>query len=77
MALIQRFEDRDIGSGRVHGEVSCGYHWFDAGNRRILQLETYGSDARAMPGKVSQSIQLDENSAKTLMAILRRAFPSI
>ena len=41
----------------------------------MLQLETYGSDDRAIPGKVSQVIQLDEAGARELKRIIERAFP--
>ena len=78
MALIAKFEERDIGTGRVHDPVECGYHVFSAhGGRMILQLETYGRSTRAEPGKVSQSLQLDEEAAGQLIRILRHAFPSL
>lgn len=74
MALISAFERRPLQPRSVHGEVLCGYAVVDVDGRRILQLETYGSPDRAMPEKVSQSIQLDSESAKTLATILREAF---
>ena len=58
MALIEEFEERPLEGARVHAGVRCGYRWFDVENRRILQLDTYGSKDRAIPGKVSQSLQL-------------------
>lgn len=78
MALISNFEERNIGSERVHDPVQCGYRAFTAHDGRvILQLETYGRSTRAEPGKVSQSLQLDEHAAKELVAIIRRSFPSL
>jgi hypothetical protein len=77
MALIERFEQRDAGSERRHGEVTCGYRWFDVRGKRILQLDTYGSDERQIPGKISQSIQLDKEGARELLAIVNRAFGRI
>ncbi len=62
MALIARFEQRPLNPQRVHGDVLCGYNAAQIGQRRILQLETYGSPDRKVPGKISQSIQLDETS---------------
>ena len=77
MALIQNFEQRPIEPKKVHDGVVCGYAAVDVDGRRIVQLETYGSAARAIPGKVSQTIQLDEESARELIRILRGAFPGI
>ena len=75
MALIARFEQRPIEPTRVHADVLCGYAFADVGSRRILQLETYGSSERQIPGKVSQSLQLDEERARELKRIIEHAFP--
>lgn len=75
MARIYEFEERPIGGTRIHDPVVCGYRWFDVDGQRILQLETYGSDDRKMPGKVSQSLQLDEGAARELKRLIERAFP--
>lgn len=77
MAEIESFEERPIGGSKMHDGVVCGYRWFDIGKNRILQLETYGSTKRAIPGKVSQSLQLDEDAARALKKILERAFPGL
>jgi hypothetical protein len=78
MALIAKFEPIVGGaSGRVHGAVECGRAMFETGGHQYLQLDTYGSKARVMPGRVSQSIQLDEDGARELMRLLTRAFPSL
>jgi hypothetical protein len=74
MALIERFEQRGTGSERRHGGVTCGYHWFDVQGKRILQFDTYGSDERQIPGKISQSIQLDEEGARELSRDRRPRF---
>lgn len=78
MALITKFEPMGASaSGRVHGPVECGWAMFESGGTRYLQLDTYGSRTRAMPGKVSQSIQLDETGARELVRLLTQAFPSL
>lgn len=77
MALISNFEELNTGSERLHDPVDCGYRAFSVGGRVILQLETYGRSTRAEPGKVSQSLQLDEDAAAELIRILRRSFPSL
>jgi hypothetical protein len=78
MALIARFEERDVGTARIHDPVDCGYRAFSlTGGRVILQLDTYGRSTRADPGTVSQSLQLDEDAARELLRIIRRSFPSL
>jgi hypothetical protein len=77
MAMIERFEERPLEPTRVHAGVHCGYRAIDLGNRRVLQLETYGSKERKIPEKVSQVIQLDEAGAKELKRIIERSFPGI
>ncbi len=50
---------------------------FNEGNETYLQLDTYGSSERRIPGKTSQSLQLDRRSAKKLKRLLEQTFPGI
>ena len=77
MALIRSFRHRPEAGVGYRTEVDCGYSIGEARGRTILHLETYGSSTRQIPGKVSQSLELDEHAASTLLVILRRAFPGI
>lgn len=77
MAFISRFEMRPLEPSRVHDEVLCGYNAVVIGSRRILQLETYGTANRQIPDKVSQSLQLDEEGARELKAILDKTSPGL
>lgn len=77
MALVRRFETRPIEPKRVHDDVVCGYAVAHINGRRILQLETYGSADRKIPGKVSQSLQLDTEGARELKRILENSFPGL
>ena len=75
MARIGRFEKTTSDRGRLHRtEVECGYAVLNFGGKRYLQLETYGSSDRKIPGKVSQTLQLDAERAAELEKILRLAF---
>lgn len=42
--------------------------------RKLLQLDTHGSEDRELPGKLSQTLQLDEETARALWALLGREF---
>ena len=77
MAKIEKFEELPPDGGQVHGPVLCGWKIFEAAGKTHMQLDTYGSDARKLTGKVSQSIQFDRASAAELLGVLRRAFPSL
>ncbi len=78
MALVKKFDHFGAGErGRVHGVVACTYATFDVDGNRYLQLDTYGSSERAIPGKVSQSIQVDREGARLLKALLQRSFPGV
>ena len=58
-------------------EVECGWTVGEVEGRTVLHLETYGSSARDIPGKVSQSIEVDAEGARELQRILRTAFPGL
>jgi hypothetical protein len=77
VARISDFHEVTVDSTKIHEAVSCGWRVFSSGGQRVLQLDTYGSQARKIPGKVSQSIQLDEAAAHQLMTIVMRAFPGV
>jgi hypothetical protein len=77
MALIRRFEHTPGGRVAFRTEVECGWRVGDAGGRKLLHLETYGSKDRDIPGKVSQSLELDISGARELQRILRTAFPNL
>ena len=77
MALINRFVYKAGAGGGYRSEVECGYAVVAWGDKTLLHLETYGSGTRAIPGKVSQSLQLDRDGARELRAIIDAAFPDL
>lgn len=77
MALIRTFEHRPGGAVSFRTEVVCGWRIGETAAGRLLHLETYGSQDREIPGKVSQSVELDLNGARELQQILRDAFPGL
>jgi hypothetical protein len=76
VARIKRFRKIELRARRPHPtEVECGYATFEYRGTRYLLLETYGSEEREIPGKVSQSLQLDAESAGRLRRLLDETFP--
>lgn len=58
----------------LHTKVMTTYSVFEQGGNKYFQIDTYGKSDREIPGKISQSIQLDEHSARLLVNILVREF---
>lgn len=75
MAIIRSF-DRGHQSVRRHStEVDCYYQTVTAEDGAVyLHLTTFGSDDREVPGKSSQSFQLNASSARELVSIIEATF---
>lgn len=58
----------------IHKPTTATYSTFVLQGKRYLQIDTYGSDDRVMPEKVSQSIQFDEETAKIIVELLKKEF---
>jgi hypothetical protein len=77
MAFLGEFSSVPSSASSLHKPVLCGWRMFDVEGKRILQLDTYGSEDRQIPDKVSQSIQIDREGAATLLKLIREAFPGV
>ncbi|MFQ6145049.1 hypothetical protein ACLMNJ_18540 [Streptomyces seoulensis] len=77
MALIKEFQTVTSDTQRLHGPVTCGYRTFTVDGQRVLQLDTYGSTERQILNKISQSVQLDVDSARELLKIIEESFPDL
>ncbi|OBB25335.1 hypothetical protein A5792_28510 [Mycolicibacterium peregrinum] len=75
MAYIGEFTSVPSSTHSLHKPVLCGWRTFDVDGTRILQLDTYGSEARQIPGKVSQTIQIDGARAAELVHLIKEIFP--
>lgn len=58
----------------VHDLVNATYDIFELEGEVFFQLDTYGRTSREIPGKISQSIQLDRETAKYIIKLLADAF---
>lgn len=58
----------------IHEEVKATYSIFYHNNAKYFQIDTYGREDRSNPDKISQSFQLDEESADILIAMLKKVF---
>lgn len=61
----------------IHRPTRCLYSILEADDgQRYIQLDTYGSDEREHPEKISQSIQLGK-AASQLFQVLKQTFPDL
>jgi len=76
MALVKGFAPAQRKTLRLQPtRVICRYAVDELpGGGKLLQLDTHGSDEREIPGKVSQTLQLNEQAALVLWEILGREF---
>jgi hypothetical protein len=78
MAFITRLYPLEaLDTGRPHATTECSWRLATRDGETVLQLDSRGSAARKDVGTVSQSLQLDESTARDLVAAIRTAFPSI
>lgn len=77
MALVRHIERLDKSRSTIHDETHCTFTIVrDDDGTRYLQLDTYGRKDRAIPDKVSQSIQFDSDAADQLKALIEEVFGS-
>lgn len=75
MALVTRLERAQTPAGAVHRtHLIAHYRSAGEGDARLFQIDTYGSENRQIPGKVSQTLQFSRNSAYQLYQALRAEF---
>lgn len=74
MALIRKFNNKRMDRNSIHDEIEASYTVFERDGRSFLQIDSYGRADREIPGKKSQTIQLDEQGATQLLSILKEAF---
>ena len=71
---LKNFKRIDKQRNAVHDRVYTTYTVFEEGGEKYFQIDTYGSVHRENPGKISQSIQLDRNTAQYLVNLLTQEF---
>ena len=75
MALIHNIQKGFKSRDNIHKKTECTYFIvYDKLGKKYLQLDTYGSDDRENPGKVSQSLQFSPDALKQLKEVLSKQF---
>ena len=73
MALITKDNIKKLDKERnsVHSKVRATYTTFTSEGKKYFQIDTYGSPTR---DKISQSIQIDKDTAKELIKLMMNIF---
>lgn len=74
MALIHTLDWKEKDTHRIHDTVECTYSTFTQAGVPILQIDTYGKSDRANPTSISQSLQLNRQSALQLQDLIQQTF---
>jgi hypothetical protein len=75
MAVVRKLDHATLDKDSSHSEVSCTYSIVtDNQGCRYLQVDTYGSTTRKIPGKKSQSIRFAPEAIKQLKTLLNQRF---
>jgi hypothetical protein len=74
-ALLTQLAEGYKSNESVHKEIEGSYFIMTARNgKKYLQIDTYWSDEREIPGKISQSIQFSLEAIEQLKKILLQYF---
>ncbi len=74
MAIVRKLERQTLEKGSPHTDADCTYTVVDDDRGRYLQIDTYGSTNRQIPGKKSQSIRFAPEAIEQLKTLLREEF---
>lgn len=71
---IKKMERLEKTRNTIHTKVAATYSVFTVNGVKYFQVETYGKEKRKVPGMSSQSLQLDRESARVIVDLLRHEF---
>lgn len=71
---IKNIKKQDKDRYSIHEKVYTTYSSFDSYGKHYVQFDTYGRSDREQPGKISQSIQIDKETASYVVELLKREF---
>lgn len=75
MAVVRKFRHLALDRDAAHTEVDCTYSIIhDDNGAKYLQIDTYGSSTRQIPGKKSQSLRLAPEAIEQLKVLLAKHF---
>ncbi len=70
MALVRRLKRSTLNRNSLHEEVDASYSIFEHDGRYILQIDSFGTRHRQIPGKKSQTFQFGPDGISELRRVL-------
>ncbi len=74
MAIVRSLVHGVLEQGTRHTDADCTYSIVVDGGEKYLQVDTYGSAARKIRGKKSQSIRFSPEAIAQLKTLLAEEF---
>ena len=71
---LERIKKVEKTRNTVHEKVYATYTVFSDDGHKYVQIDTYGREERESPEKISQSIQLNRDTAQFLVNLLSLEF---
>lgn len=71
---INNIEKIEKTRNTIHERVYTTYTTFESEGNKYLQIDTYGKISRDNPEKLSQSIQMNKETARYLISLLKSEF---
>ena len=71
---IQKIQKIEKHRNTIHEKVYATYTIFTKDEATYFQIDTYGKEDRQIPEKISQSLQLDRETARFLVDELTKEF---
>lgn len=71
---LENIKKIDKNRNSIHDKVYTTYTIFEENGDKYIQFDTYGRIDRENPEKISQSIQLDQETAEFLVNLLVKEF---
>ena len=74
MANVRNFTTKHAGRSTSHSDVEATLSLVECGGEKFIQIDTFGSADRAIPGKVSQSLRISKSAYDELVQAASRYF---
>jgi hypothetical protein len=74
VAVVRKIEHLKLERDAVHSEAACTYSIITDNGTQYLQIDTYGSKERQIPGKKSQSIRFAPEAIQQLRELIAKHF---
>ena len=74
MAIVRKFTEEPVTRDTKHTECTGKLRAVETGGEKFIQIDTYGSAEREMPGKISQSLRLSESAVQQIIRMAAKHF---